>query len=270
MNILHLIFAWLLASSLRASLLALAVVCLQVALGRWLPARWRYALWLPVLLVLVAPILPATRWSLENCFAHKPSPLTATSDTVTASLPPGAETPLEAPSSAPTGSAMLDGRDLLLAAWLLGASGMLAAGAIGYRRTLLRLARNQVETPFPLCGAVASAAAQIGLTRLPRVLVSTAVESPAVAGLLRPTLLLPASFPEGFSPAEARLILLHELTHLKAWDLPLNWLLCLLQALHWFNPLLWIAFARIRGDREAVCDARVLFADAGDRRADYG
>lgn len=67
---------------------------------------------------------------------------------------------------------------------------------------------------------------------------SSAVDSPAVAGLLRPVLLLPASFPQGFSANEARMILLHELTHLARHDLPLNWLLCVLQALHWFNPLL--------------------------------
>lgn len=66
------------------------------------------------------------------------------------------------------------------------------------------------------------------------------------------------------------MVLLHELTHLKRHDLPLNWLLCALQALHWFNPLLWLAFARMRADREMACDAQVLAADAEDRRADYG
>ena len=108
------------------------------------------------------------------------------------------------------------------------------------------------------------------MKRLPRVMVSSAVGSPAVAGLLRPVLLLPASFPNGFSAGEARMVLLHELTHLKRHDLPLNWLLCVLQALHWFNPLLWLAFARMRTDRETACDAQVLGADAEDRRADYG
>lgn len=50
----------------------------------------------------------------------------------------------------------------------------------------------------------------------------------------------------------------------------MNGLLCLLQALHWFNPLLWFAFARMRADRETACDADVLSAEAEDRRGEYG
>ena len=59
-------FQWLLAASLRASLLAVGVFALQAILQRGLPARWRYALWLPMILVLVAPVLPASPWSVEN------------------------------------------------------------------------------------------------------------------------------------------------------------------------------------------------------------
>ena len=50
----------------------------------------------------------------------------------------------------------------------------------------------------------------------------------------------------------------------------MNWLLCLLHAIHWCNPILWLAFARMRADREAACDAQVIAATATDCRADYG
>ena len=270
MNMLHQIFSWLLSSSLRGSLLALAILCLRAAPGRWLPARWRYALWLPVLLVLVAPVLPATRWSVENLFARKPFAVTVTSSSAPADWATTGEAPGEGPLRAPAHSAGAGTGNLFLIAWMLGAAGILVAGGIGYRRTLLRLSRNRVATSGAIAGAVESAVREVGLRKSPHVLVSTAVESPAVAGLFRPILLLPATFPGGFTRDEARLILLHELTHLKAWDLPLNWLLCVLQALHWFNPLLWLAFGHIRADREAACDACVLCIDALDRRADYG
>lgn len=59
-------------------------------------------------------------------------------------------------------------------------------------------------------------------------------------------------------------------SHLKRHDLAQNWLLFALQGLHWFNPLIWFAFVRLRLDRETACDARVLALDAEDRRADYG
>jgi len=51
---------------------------------------------------------------------------------------------------------------------------------------------------------------------------------------------------------------LHELAHLKRWDLPLGCLVSLLQVLHWFNPILWYGFRRMRADREQACDAMAL------------
>lgn len=50
----------------------------------------------------------------------------------------------------------------------------------------------------------------------------------------------------------------------------MNTLLCCLMALHWFNPLLWLAFHRARANREAACDADVLRHDGPGRRHTYG
>jgi len=46
--------------------------------------------------------------------------------------------------------------------------------------------------------------------------------------------------------------------------------LCLLMALHWFNPLLWFVFFKVRLDREAACDAQVLQNASAERRREYG
>ena len=56
------------------------------------------------------------------------------------------------------------------------------------------------------------------------------------------------------------MVLLHELAHLKRHDLAVNWLLGLLQSVHWFNPALWLVFRRVRADREVACDELVLAA----------
>ncbi len=270
MNTLDSIISWLLSASLRASVLALAVLGLQLAFSRWLPARWRHALWLPVVLVLLVPVLPASRFSAENGFLSKPLIVQAVASSAEAQSAVEQESFGEITTVAAPASWRPGGWQILFAAWLLGACGVLVIGGVGYRRSLRRIAQGAVTTSAEIQASVARAAQQLGVKRLPQVLMSAAVDSPAVAGLLRPVLLLPASFPKGFSAGEARMVFLHELTHLKRHDLPLNWLLCVLQALHWFNPLLWLAFARMRADRETACDAQVLGADAEDRRADYG
>ncbi|MHC4675343.1 MAG: SUMF1/EgtB/PvdO family nonheme iron enzyme, partial [Planctomycetota bacterium] len=69
---------------------------------------------------------------------------------------------------------------------------------------------------------------------------------------------------------ELRHIFLHELAHLKRHDIQLGWLTSLLQVLHWFNPLVWFAFHRMRADRELACDGLVLSAMKADEPQQYG
>lgn len=265
MNAIEIVFDWMLAASLRASALAVAILGIQLVLRRWLSAGWRHALWLPMVAVLVLPALPV------GPFAWFPT--NQVSEIATLAAPGGAhETPglQEASGTSSDSGTTRTNWNALALVWFAGTCGVLLAGVVGYRRTMDRVGRAAIKADECLLGSVSAAAREAGLSRTPRVIVSTAVESPAVTGLLRPVLLLPAGFPNGFNATESRLILLHECTHLKRFDLPLNWLTCLLQAMHWFNPLLWFAFARMRADREAACDAQVLLIDVVDRRAEYG
>jgi bla regulator protein BlaR1 len=89
---------------------------------------------------------------------------------------------------------------------------------------------------------------------------------PALMGFIRPWLLLPEGMLEKFTPEELRFVFLHELAHLKRRDIAVNWLMTFLLILHWFNPLVWFAFARMRADRELACDALAL-SYANEREA---
>ena len=82
--------------------------------------------------------------------------------------------------------------------------------------------------------------------------------TPAVWGFWHKRLLLPDGIFDRFSAAELRHIFLHELAHIKRRDLEISWLVAVIQVLHWFNPLLWFAFGRMRADRELATDALVL------------
>lgn len=266
MNTLDVLFQWLLAASLRASVVAVAVLCLRGLLRNWLPSWWRHALWLPVVMVLILPVLPALPWSpFPAAKMAAPVPTTVVPD-----LLPTPAKPEPLPAMAVPQSPRFTAMNLLAVVWLCGAGAFLITGAIGYRKSLRRTEWSATAPDPELAGVIRLAATKVGLKRVPRVLVSPEVESPAVTGLLRPLLLLPAGFPQGLSDNEARLILLHEFTHLKRRDLSVNWLLCLLQAAHWFNPVVWFSFSRLRADREAACDAQVLALEDADHRADYG
>jgi bla regulator protein blaR1 len=260
------LFDWILAASARAALLSLVVLAAQAVLRHRLPARWRYALWLPVLIVLLMPAFPESSWSVSSIIHVVPAPLPErTVNTHLALLPDPSRLAV-----APHARTQMPWRQIMLLVWLGGFAGMMILGMAGFAQCLWRLKRSALPVSDPLQRELATLARGIGLRRLPRMWVASAIRSPAVTGVLRPALLLPANFEQTLAPHEKRLVLKHELMHIKRGDLPVNAVLCLLLALHWFNPLLWFAFFKARLDRETACDAQVLDGDNQAQRVAYG
>lgn len=87
---------------------------------------------------------------------------------------------------------------------------------------------------------------------------SSLVKTPMTFGLLKTYVVLPRHFDEWLSEKDIEYIFLHELSHYKNKDFAVNYFMVILQVLYWFNPLVWLAFRRMRLDREIACDAKVL------------
>lgn len=94
--------------------------------------------------------------------------------------------------------------------------------------------------------------------------------SPAISGLLRPTLYLPRDFSARFSSEQRRLVLAHELAHWQRGDLHSNFAAFLLLSVFWFHPLVWLGYRRYRMDQELACDAQVLSKTSPAAQASYG
>ena len=67
-----------------------------------------------------------------------------------------------------------------------------------------------------------------------------------------------------------RHIFIHELSHYKRKDILSNWLAVAAQIVHWFNPLIWYSFARMREDCELACDADTLSSLMPEEYLSYG
>ena len=86
----------------------------------------------------------------------------------------------------------------------------------------------------------------------PKMLICEAVTTPAVTGLFRPTLLLPH---ERYELSELRYILRHELCHLKRHDMLLKLVLLAANAMHWFDPVVYLMLRQADEDIELACDS---------------
>lgn len=91
------------------------------------------------------------------------------------------------------------------------------------------------------------------------------VQAPFVMGLFRPRIYLPGNLQE----KEQDYIILHEQHHIKRGDTLWKMLAFVALMLHWFNPLVWLAFVMAAKDMEMSCDEAVLRTMGGEVRADY-
>ncbi len=90
---------------------------------------------------------------------------------------------------------------------------------------------------------------------------------PALVGIFRPKIILPADFEARYTLEEQSLVLAHESTHLRHRDALWNALVALIRSLFWFNPLVHLGASRFRMDQELACDAAVIRSYPNSRRA---
>jgi beta-lactamase regulating signal transducer with metallopeptidase domain len=137
---------------------------------------------------------------------------------------------------------------LLALVWLSGAAACMVRYAIGAARAsgIARRARPWAPQP-PVAAATGGA----------RVLVSPEIRVPFAWGFLRPAIILPADAP-AWPEGRLRSVLLHEASHLRRKDVLLGLVSRAALALHWPDPLAWLAARRLRIEGELSCDDRVI------------
>ncbi len=236
--------------TLSASFVILFVLLARLALRR-APKKFSYALWAVVLVRLLVPIsiespvslVPVRREVFTKELVYERIPRVESGSAVVDAvinplLPPVTS---EAASVNPI-------QILLAVAWNLWLVGLLAIVIWSVVKLMLLLRRLR------------------GATRLEgSIYVSDRIGTPFVIGLVRPRIYLPSTLSE----RERGYILEHERTHLRRFDHIVRIVAFGALVIHWFNPLVWIAFRYAMRDMEMSCDEAVL-AKLGDIRADYG
>lgn len=248
--------------SLTASA-AIALVILLRLLLKKAPKVISYALWGVVLFRLLRPVSIESSFSLYNLFdapteesgtitsviEYVPNnivhteyptvtlPVPGISDAINEVLPQGQEQlvadPLEAPMSFAT------------YAWMAGVLGMTIYSIVSYVKL-----RRKLSVVVPLRD---------------NIFIADDIKSPFVVGLFCPKIYLPCNLGD----KEQEYIILHEQHHIKRLDHVMKALAFLALAIHWFNPLVWVAFILASKDMEMSCDEAVIRKIGGDVRADY-
>lgn len=278
----EILFAWVLNSTAAASILALLVLLLKYLLKDKVNARWHYYIWFLLIIRLLMPDAPASPLSLSNLLppvgyrtvglAEQPGP--AAGVITVQPEQGGAVRPIQPTEILPASAApAVQKSQLSLSLYWIWLSMATLLGGYSIAASSLyhvRLKRAGICRDEEINAVLIACKAEMGITAYIPVYQSEMIQGPALFGWLRPCLLLPKNIKSRLSLPQLRYVILHELVHLKRQDVAVGCIAGVLQVLHWFNPLIWLAFFRMRQDCEVACDAAVLSRIEITERSKYG
>jgi beta-lactamase regulating signal transducer with metallopeptidase domain len=193
------------------------------------------------------------------------SPRTAETGKAGVALPLHTEAPIQNPVVTPAVSLTREGGIFLV--WLMVVCAMLLL-LVQRAVFVCGLVRQSAEATGLMNDALKFCCNQMGVRQTIRLKVSPNATSPAVCGLFRPVILVPQGLGSSLGINSLRMVLMHELAHIKRGDLWVNLLQTVLQIAYFYNPLLWLANWVIRRVREQAVDEAVQVA-LGERAQQY-
>jgi TonB family protein len=282
------VFFWVARTS-TYSVAAIIIISLMQILGRrWLPASWSYALWLILLVRLALPSGPASTLSLWNLLPQGAFKVLPVGSMPQASMPDRGRLWVPIPGDTyipnPKGPGVGQGRRdesrtefvlqiawrLTPVIWLTGVLSLVTIISVSNLRLWHSVRKLRLVTDQPLLELFEDCKQLMQVRTVVGLVMTSHVKSPSLFGFFRPRVLLPADLTGHIPLDELRYIFLHELAHLKRGDIWTGWVIAFLQSLHWFNPLVWWGFIRMRADRELACDALVLSYVRNEDNGRYG
>jgi beta-lactamase regulating signal transducer with metallopeptidase domain len=259
------------AVALRVTVLLGLALASMPLLGRAASGARRLVLALALggalVLPLVSAVVPA--WSVEAPAAARALrgrilPEAVIEGPAPAVVPAGARdgATSAAASHRPARSLRVDGLRIAGVAWALGALLVAARLATGLLRSRAIVRRSTPATSWSI--AVARAETAVGLRAVVRF--TRELDAPAVTGVRTPVVLVPDGS-ASWSDDRRYAVLLHELAHVRQRDCLAQIVGQLACAVHWWNPLAWLAARQLRVERELAADDAVI--RAGTRASSY-
>lgn len=243
--------------SIAASWIVPVVLVLRLLLKK--APKWiAVLLWAVVAVRLICPfsvesvmsLIPKTETIDPTILTQEQPTLVVVPSTPDGAPPVTGETPSEptappAPTPTPTRDPWQTWIPVLSCVWVGGVGAMLLSAVVSYGRL-----KRKVRTAVRLRDNIFE---------------SDRVPSPFVLGVIRPRIYLPF----GMNAQDTAYVIDHETAHIRRhdhWWKPLGFLIL---SLHWFNPLMWLAYVLLCRDIELACDEKVIKTWDTARKADY-
>ncbi|MDA8223179.1 M56 family metallopeptidase [Desulfosporosinus sp.] len=290
---LGLVFNWVIKSSLMASILAVLILLVNYVLRNKLAAKWQYAIWMLLILRLLIPYDIQSPWSIYSLLPNNSVPSLMVnqannriSEIDTQIDISGQEIQLtndqailnkqsNTKSEEPIVEDLSNVYTYILAIlWLVGVLILAILTLAANLRFYFKVRREPSVTDLRLFARMSNlmqeCTGKLGIRKNLPIIITNRIEAPCLYGIVSPKLLLPKSLVNRLTEENIRHIFIHELAHYKRNDILINWLAVAAQIVHWFNPLIWYSFAKMREDCELACDADSLSVLKPEEYQSYG
>ena len=274
------IFLSILGISVSIGLIVIGLIFLTSFLNKRYAAKWKYLIWIFLALRLLIPFSGANgqevmdRMSLlkvgtnsesEENDANNPIDTAMPYRGIVVEIPAQMTTPIKASSENSTADITM--LDIMTLVWIIGSLIFIFVHLISYshyKRQVLKNGKMIKETR--ILSQIFRLKCELHINRTVCVMEYDEAESPMIIGFIKPVLVLPK---EQYNSEDLFFILKHELVHFKRGDVYLKLLFVTANAVHWFNPIIWIMQKEAVIDMELSCDERVTQGTSFELRKAY-
>lgn len=247
--------------SVTMSALALFYMLLSPALAKRYSAKGRYYAWLIIVAGLIIPFRPRFNHAILN--------VEIPPNTAAPLIPPNIQVPslpLNNPVPIPP-SLQISWWQVALLVWLAGMLTFLIYHTVKHVRFIKMVNRwSEPVTEEETCILFDDLKSQLGISAAIKLQICTIIGSPTMIGFMAPRILLP---PAALSKSQLQFVLRHELIHYKRKDLWYKALLLIANAIHWFNPIIYLMTKAIQILCEISCDNEVIRHTGAEIRQHY-
>ncbi len=257
--------------SIVGGLLAIILQCLKPLTRKVFSVKWQYYIWLVVLVSMIIPI--SIKLSLNSSKVLitpptqtvQPDTLKTTEEAANQLQPETVihNIPIENIRNEATPINSIEISDAAALFWYLGATVFLLFQITRYLIFWCKIKNISYGVD---CPELEECKQSMKIKRKIELRITEGITTPLLVGIFCPIILMPNIN----MPSESlTYVLQHELTHYKRKDLVYKWFAMLVNAIHWFNPLVYLVVKNINEDCEISCDCAVTKGMESESKGEY-
>lgn len=268
------VFEYLVHTTVYVTITALLIILFKLIFKNKIGAKWHVLIWLVLLIRLVVPVLPSSPFSIfnkaqieDNTIASMTYSVVENNDNVNTvkayNVEKGtvedynygeenAHADYNAIRSDSNTGSIIRIDVAVITLWIAGGVFLISYLIFVYFRYIKNLKKSKRTCDDETYEAFKHCKEKLSIKRDVELFVADT--TPVLVGLFHAEIYIP----EGHSKTETKYTLLHELNHLKNYDILWTAVATLVLCMNWFNPIVWISFFMFKRDIEVYCDERTL------------